>query len=116
MQTSLRALEEALAGLTDVELYALKVASTEAPRAAPGLLSWIEGACDWELNRRRGLRYMLQPPETAVDSSETALTIKAVYAMHTSFALSGFALAALPFFDALLKLLAVGAQEHLQAT
>lgn len=110
--TPLKAFEEALAGLTDIELHAVKVASSESPRPAPRLLAWIEGACDWEINRRHGLHYMLQPPEAARDSSEDAVTIKAVYAMHASFALSGFALEALPFFDVLLKLLAGGYQKN----
>jgi hypothetical protein len=45
------------------------LASNEAPPIAYGLLAWIEGACDWELNRRRGFDYTVQPPEAAIDSS-----------------------------------------------
>ena len=43
MSTSLVAIEEALAGLTDAELLALKLASNEAPQVAAGLLAWIKG-------------------------------------------------------------------------
>jgi len=54
MKTDLTAIEDTLAGLTDIELHALKVASNEVPQIATGRLAWIEGACDWELNRRPG--------------------------------------------------------------
>lgn len=59
MKTDLTAIEDTLAGLTDIELHALKVASNEVPQIATGLLAWIEGACDWELNRRPGFDYTL---------------------------------------------------------
>ena len=52
MATDLAAMQDALAGLTDAELHALIAASNGAPPVAYGLLVWIEGACDWELNRR----------------------------------------------------------------
>ena len=84
--TNLRHIEDALAGLTDAELHALKVASNEAPQVAPGLLAWMEGACDGELNRRHGFHYTLQPPEAAIDPSEDAVSIDSTYAMRSSFA------------------------------
>ena len=83
---NLRHIEEALAGLTDAELHALKVASSEAPQVALGLLAWMEGACDGELNRRHGFHYTLQPPEAAIDPSEDAVSIDSTYAMRSSFA------------------------------
>jgi len=80
---------------------------------APGLLAWIEGACDWELNRRRGFNYTLQPPEATIDPSEDDVSIKAVYAMRESFTSSGFAPDALKFFDALAAILTgSGDQKH----
>lgn len=57
MPTSLTAIEDALAALVDAELDALIAASNAAPPIAYGLLVWIEGACDWELNRRAGHEY-----------------------------------------------------------
>ena len=84
--SNLRHIEEALAGLTNAELHALKVASKEGPQVAPGLLAWMESACDWELNRRHGRHYALQPPEAAIDPSEDAVSIDATYAMRSSFA------------------------------
>ena len=57
----------ALPDLTDAELHALIAASNGVPPVAYGLLVWIEGACDWELNRRAGHDYELLPPEAAID-------------------------------------------------
>jgi hypothetical protein len=39
----------ALAELSDAELHALIDATYNVPQIAPGLLAWIEHACDWEL-------------------------------------------------------------------
>ena len=105
MTTNLTPIEAALAGLTDVELHALIAASNNAPPVAYGLLVWIEGACDWEINRRVGQDYELLPPEAAIDPSEDAVSIEATYAMRASFAASDMAPAALKFFDALAALL-----------
>jgi len=109
MSTNLHAIDEALAGLTDMELHALTVASNEVPQIAPGLLAWIEGACDWEVNRRRGFDYTLQPPEAAIDPSEDAASIDA---MRAAFVASDLAPAALKFLHALLELLSDGARKH----
>jgi len=57
-----------------------------SPDIAVGLLAWIEGACVWELNRRRGFVYPLQPPEAAIDPSEEAVSINAAIAMRATFA------------------------------
>ena len=84
--THLRHVEEALAGLTETELYALKLASDETPQVAPSLLAWIQGACDWELSRRCGFDYRLQPPEAAHDPSEDKVRVEAAYAIGASFA------------------------------
>ena len=110
--TDLRAIEEALAGLTDIELRALIVASEEVPQIAPGMLAWMQRACDWELNRRVGRDYDLQPPQAAIDPSEDDVSIKAVYAMRESFATGDMAPAALTFFDALISLLTGGERKH----
>lgn len=60
--------------------------TNEVPQIAPGLLAWIEDACDWELNRRAGHDYELLPLEAAIDPSEDAVSIEATYAMCASFA------------------------------
>jgi len=54
MPTNLTAIKAALSDLADAELHALIAASDGAPPIAYGLIVWIEGACDWELNRRVG--------------------------------------------------------------
>ena len=112
MPTNLTSVSDALAELTDIELRALIVATNEAPPIAYGLLVWIEGACDWELNRRAGRDYDLLPPEAAIDPSEDAVSIEATYAMRASFAASGFAPAALKFFDAVVELLTGAGERH----
>ena len=108
MPNNLRAIEDALAGLTDFELHALIIAANEAPPVAYGLLAWIEGACDWEINRRAGRDYKLLPPEAAIDPSEDSVSIDATYAVRASFVGSDMAPAVLKFFDALVALLTGG--------
>jgi hypothetical protein len=62
MDTDLTPVKAALADLTGTELHALIAASNGAPPIAYGLLVWIEGACDWELNRRVGHDYDRKRP------------------------------------------------------
>jgi len=57
MDADLTAVTSALAELTHAELHALIAATNGVPPVAYGLLVWIEGACDWELNRRAGRDY-----------------------------------------------------------
>jgi len=54
MDTDLTAIKTALADISDTDLHALIAATYGVPQTAPGLLVWIDGTCDWELNRRRG--------------------------------------------------------------
>ena len=98
MNANLRSIRTALEELTDVELHALIVATNDVPQIAPGLLAWIEGACDWEINRRVGRHYDLLPPEAAIDPTEDAVSIEATYAMRASFATGDLAPAALSSF------------------
>jgi hypothetical protein len=68
--------------------WALINAANGVPPVAYGLLVWIEGACDWELNRRAGVR-------------------------HAGIVRTGpLAPGALKFFDALAALLTGGGQKH----
>lgn len=67
MDADLQSVTAALAGLTDTELRALNDATHGVPQIAPGLLAWIEHACNWELYRLRGfVDTELRPP---VDSA-----------------------------------------------
>jgi hypothetical protein len=61
--------------------------------------------CDWDLNRRHGFRYALQPPEAAIDPSEDAVSIDAAYAMRSSFAAGDQDNGALTLLDAVVELL-----------
>ena len=85
-------------------------ATNGVPQTAPGLLAWIEGACDWEVNRRAGLDYPLQPPEAAIPPEEDAISINAAMAMQTTFAQDSPAVLAL--FDALVELLTGGGRKQ----
>jgi hypothetical protein len=82
------------------------------PQIAPALRAWIEGACDWEINRRVGRDYDLLPPKPATDPIKDAASIEATRAMRASFASGDLAPAALKFFDALMELLAGAPKRH----
>ena len=86
VETDLSPVKAALVELTDAELRALCAATYEAPQVAPGLLAWLEHAADWELHRRNGLDFRLQPPEAAIPPEEDAVTIDAAMAMRATFA------------------------------
>ena len=103
MTTKLTAVSNALTELTDIELHALIIAANEAPPIAYGLLVWIEGACDWELNGRAGHDYELHPPEAAIDPSEDAVSIAAAIELRTTLGEDSRGVRA--FFDALVALL-----------
>jgi len=64
MDTDLTPIKSALAEVEDTELHVLFAATYGVPHTAPGLSAWNDGTCDWEVNRRRGFDYPLQPPET----------------------------------------------------
>jgi hypothetical protein len=77
---------------------------------APGLLAWIDGACDWEVNRRAGLDYPLQPPEAAIDPREDEVSISAAMVLRDQFAQDSPPVRA--YFDALVKVLTGGGHRH----
>jgi len=103
VNTDLTAIKAALAEISDTELAALIAATYGVPQTAPGLLAWIDGACDWELNRRRDFDYPLQPPEAAIDPSEDAVSIAAAMVLRDQFAQDSTAV--LAFFNELVELL-----------
>src|SRR5512136_386071 len=110
MDPDLTAVKAALAEIGDTELAALIAATYGVPQTAPGLLAWIDGACDWEVNRRRDFDYPLQPPEAAIDPSEDEVSIAAAIVMRDEFAHDSPAVRA--FFDALVKLLTGAGRKH----
>lgn len=113
MATNLNAVVAALAELDDRELAALIGATYGVPQIAPGLLAWIEGACDWELSRRRGVEYPLPPPEAAIPPEEDAVSIDAVAIIRAHFAWDDAeAPAVVRLFDAIVGLLTGSTCRH----
>lgn len=89
MDAELEPLATALADLQEAELRALVVAANELVLMAAGLLSWIEHLADWELNRRSGLDFPLQPPDAAIPPEEDAESIVAATMLRDGFAEGG---------------------------
>ena len=100
----------ALASLGDDELQALIDATHKVRQVAPGLLAWIDAACEWELNHRAGLAYKLQPPEAAIPDEEDGVAIDAAFALRAKFAMNSHAVRA--FFGALAALLTSDGRKH----
>ena len=86
MDTDLTAITATLADISDSAPVGLIAATYGVPQTAPGLLAWIDGACDWEQHRRRGFDYRLQPPKAAIDPSEDEVSINAAIVMRVTFA------------------------------
>jgi len=75
MHSDLHQIVATLASLSDDELARLIAAAYAMPETAPGLLAWIDGACEWELNRRRDFDYPLRPPDAAIPAEEDAVRL-----------------------------------------
>lgn len=110
MDADLSPVVTALAELGDDELHALITTANAGPQTAPGLLAWIEHAADWELHRRGGLDFPLQPPDEAIDPSEAAASIAAATMLREQFAPDVPAVAAL--FAAIVGTLTGNATRH----
>lgn len=76
----------ALTRLTDIGLHARTQPPSTFEQTAPGLLAWLDSACLWQLQRRNGYHFELQPPEAAIPPEEDAGSIDAVIAMRDAFA------------------------------
>ena len=59
-----------LAAIPDRELHALRAAIEGSPNIVPGLLAWLDGATDWEINRRAVFDYALLGPIRAIADEE----------------------------------------------
>ena len=112
MDDDLSPVTAALARLDDVELHALVDASKNAPRTAPALLTWIEAACDWELHRRYGHTYELQPPAATIRPEEEAASIYAAMAMRETFDQDILADSMRVLLDAIVGLFTKGGRGH----
>lgn len=103
MGTALSDIAVALAALTDGELHALIDATGGVPQTAPGLLTWIEGACDWELNRRHAQDYDLRPLAAAIPPEENPASVYAAMALRSMFAQDSRASATLGLLHAIVE-------------
>jgi len=68
--------------MSGAELNALIDATYKVPQIAPGLLAWLDTACVWQLQRRNGYHFELQPPEAAIPPEEDAVSIDVVIAIN----------------------------------
>ncbi len=109
VETNLGPIKVALAVMSNAELDALIEATYKVQQIAPGLLAWLDSACVWQLQRRRGYDFELQPPpEAAIPPEEDAVSIDAVVALRDTFAKDSPGVRAL--FDALIDLLTGGGE------
>lgn len=77
-------LPAALAAIPDRELLA-RAAIEGSPNIVPGLLAWLDGATDWEINRRAGFCYDLLGPHAAIDDSEVKRSLLALTMLSAQF-------------------------------
>ena len=103
METDLSRIKVALAVMSNAELDALSKATYKVEQIAPGLLAWLDSACVWQLQRRNGYQYELQPPEATIPPEEDVVSIAAATALRENFDKESPAMGAL--FDALIGLL-----------
>jgi hypothetical protein len=66
-------------------------------------MAWLDSACLWQLQRREGYHYDLQPPEEPITPEEDAVGIDTAITLRDSFAKESPAARAL--FDAQIALL-----------
>jgi hypothetical protein len=86
MDADLHAVADALVELADVELHALTHAANDFILCAAGFLTWLEHAADWELNRRAGLNFPLQPPHAAIAPEEHSMSVEVATMLRDRFA------------------------------
>ncbi len=74
------------------------------------MLAWIGHACDWELNRRAGVDFPLQPPDAVIPPEDTAASIAAAMTLRARFDQDegSNAGAAVALFDAMIRVLTGG--------
>ena len=86
MDADLQPVIAVVAELSDMELTALTAATDPALQIAPGLLSWLEHLADWEINRRVGIDFPLQPPDAAIPPEEDAATLEEAMRLRALYA------------------------------
>ena len=78
-------LPAALAAIPDRELQALRAAIQGSPNIVPGLSAWLEGATDWEINRRAGFDYELLGPIRAIGDEEVDRSLLTLAVLAAQF-------------------------------
>jgi hypothetical protein len=109
MDADLQPVADALAKLTDAELHALSYVANELMLMATGpLSSWVEHFADWELDRRTGLDFPLEPPDLAIPPDARATSVDAAIMLRARFAQTprGGRRAMVELFDAMVGALA----------
>lgn len=114
MNPCLQPVVTGLATLNDSALAALIDVANGVPQIASGLPASIEGACDWELNRRHGLHFLLQPPDAAIEPSQDAVSIAAAVIIRAQSAQDDWkdAGTVAMLFDATIRVLSGGERRH----
>lgn len=82
MTADLQPIAAALAALTDDELGALHNTIEHSPPMAPGLLAYLEHACDQEQWRREGCTLPLREPREAIPHEELGQSFATIAAAH----------------------------------
>ncbi len=71
----LRLVAAALGKMRDADLQTIFAGTSETPYTMTGFVAWLEHLADWELDRRAGRDYLLQLPEAAMPSTESAMNV-----------------------------------------
>ena len=110
----LSAIEAALIEFEDSELCALIDWTNNVTHLVPGLFTWIEHACDWELHRRADADLQLLSPLATIPPDEDAMSIAAALTLRERFDQGGErdAGAVVALFDAILRVLTSGERRH----
>jgi hypothetical protein len=85
MAADLQPITSALAALTDPELGALHHAIERSPPMAPGLLAYLEHACDHEIARRDRRVLSLHEPREAIPHEELGQSFATIAALMMHF-------------------------------
>jgi hypothetical protein len=103
-----------LADLDEGELCALIESTNDLHQIVPELMAWVGHVCDWELNRRVGVDFPLQPPDAAIPPEKQTISLAAVMSLRATFHRQGLtnACAVVALFDAMIRALSHGEPWH----
>lgn len=75
----------ALAAIPDRELRALRATLDGESVIVPGLLTWLDEATGWEINRRAGSYDELLDPRTAIDQGDVECSLVVLAVLSAPF-------------------------------